>query len=265
MIDDAKVYNASRHRLSRPLKHGRKLVPYSLRFVATEMIKKKSNVDMWKFGAHHGTTRTIPEGIMTTAAMKESGVYDTICRIIDQAPGEELTYCSGNIYEMAIVMTDSRVVQISSLKKKKIVIGNSDGKLSKTVSVKGRLHDVSPKPVNAQRPTWNDRFAVEVVGQSVSVRRVDRPTSWGQRLELMGRFIKSGGRSQVTSLYYREISSVALDPSSHAIRCDRGGLKKHTRLRCGNRYCLAFIKQELEDKVSKGNKRTVSSLASLRV
>jgi len=54
----------------------------------------------------------------------------------------------------------------------------------KTVSLPRANMIISPTPLNDQDPRWRDRFAVEVVGNTLTVRRTDSNSAWTQELML---------------------------------------------------------------------------------
>jgi ABC-type amino acid transport substrate-binding protein len=80
-----------------------------------------------------------------------------------------------------------KVANGSKKKKKgneeKIQVGSSDGN-SKKIKLPHANMNVSPKPVNKQDKSWNDKFDVKVSGHWLTVTRKDSTSGWGQQLVL---------------------------------------------------------------------------------
>jgi len=77
---------------------------------------------------------------------------------------------------------------------------------------------VSPIPSNWQNPRWGDKFLVSVTGKTLTVRRIDANTGWGQNLYLKGTVIGKlpiyvGVSSSNTKKIKLPFSGMRVDPT----------------------------------------------------
>jgi chaperonin cofactor prefoldin len=72
--------------------------------------------------------------------------------------------------------------------KKDVYVGHSYSDNVKKVDLERIGMDVGNIPMNTQNPSWKNTFSVENNGKSISVRRTDQTTGWGQNLHLEGKY-----------------------------------------------------------------------------
>lgn len=77
---------------------------------------------------------------------------------------------------------------LTSTKTKDVYIGNSYRDNVKKIELDRIGMTIGTKPTNTQNPSWRDTFSVNNDGKTLSVRRTDATTGWGQNLHLEGSF-----------------------------------------------------------------------------
>lgn len=99
------------------------------------------------------------------------------------APGGSIdnSAISGRNVSGLVNMVDFNV----SSRQVQIIVGSSLLQ-SATVSLPYPYMQVSPIPTNTQDPSWSDAFSVNIIGNQLTVTRIDANAGWGQPLTLNG-------------------------------------------------------------------------------